>query len=85
MDAGFVRSNPGLGRGLAGETADCRRVGARDRDLYAEPASVKRDNFVDRLGVRMRSHARLSIELVFANHALSPIDLRFDMVLQHAA
>jgi hypothetical protein len=28
---------------------------------------------------------RLSIELVFANHALSPIDHRFDMVLQDAA
>ena len=80
-----MRSDPGLGRGLAVETADRRRVGARDRDLYAEPASIKRDNFVDRLGVRMRSHVRLSIELVFANYALSPIELRFDVVLQDAA
>ena len=84
MYAGFVRNDPGLGRGLAVETANRRRVGVRDRDLYAEPASIEQDNFVDGLGVRMRPHVRLSIELVFANHALLPIDLRFDMVLQDA-
>ena len=83
--AGFVRSDPGLSRGLGVKTADRRRVGIRDRDLYAEPASIEQDDFIGRLGVWVRSHARLSIELVFANHALSPIDHRFDMVLQDAA
>src|SRR5262252_3365377 len=53
--------------------------------VTAESANFKQNDFVDRLGVWMRSHVRLSIELVFANHALSPIDHRFDMVLQDAA
>jgi hypothetical protein len=83
--AGFVRGDPGLSRGLGVEAADRRRIGVRDGDPYAEATSIEDHDFVDRLGVRMRSHVRLSIELVFANHALAPIDLRFDMVLQHAA
>ena len=83
--AGFVHSDPGLSRGLGVETADRRRVGIRDGNLYAEPAGIEQDDFVDRLGVWVRSHVRLSIELVFANYALSPIELRFDVVLQDAA
>jgi hypothetical protein len=83
--AGFVQSDPGLSRSLGIKTADRRRVGIWDRNLYAEPASIEQDDFVGRFGVWMRSHVRLSIELVFANHALSPIDLCFHMVLQDAA
>jgi hypothetical protein len=83
--AGFMQSDPGLSRGLAVETADRRRVGIWDRNLYAEPAGIEQDDFVGRFGVWMRSHVRLSIELVFAHHALSPIDLCFDMILQDAA
>jgi hypothetical protein len=79
--AAFVRSYPGLGRSLGVEIADRRWVGARYRDLHAEPAGIQPDDFVDRLGVWMRSHVRLWIELVFANHALAAIDLRFDVVL----
>ena len=51
-------------------------LGSGSENPYAEPASIKWDDFIDRLGVRMRSHVRVSIELVFANHALSPIDHR---------
>jgi hypothetical protein len=53
--------------------------------LYAEAAGIEQNDFVDRLGMWMRSHVRLSIELVLANHTLPPIDHCFDMVLQDAA
>ena len=82
--AGFVRSDPGLGSGLGIETADRRRIGIRDRNLYAEATGIEQNDFVDRLGVWMRSHVRLSIELVLANHPLSPIEPRLHMVLQDA-
>jgi hypothetical protein len=84
LHATFVRSDPGRGRSFGVEPADHRRAGVGDRYPYAEPAGIERDNFVDRVGVWMRSHVRLSIELVFANHALATVDLGFDMVLQDA-
>jgi hypothetical protein len=71
----------GFGKSIATLGLSCSAIFGR----LMEPATIKRDDFVDRLGVRMRPRVRLSIELIFANHALSPIELRFDMVLQDAA
>jgi hypothetical protein len=81
----FVRSDPSLGRSLGVETADRRRIGVRDRNLYAEPTGVKRDDFVDSHSVGMRPHVGLPIELVFVNHPLATVDLRVDAVFQDAA
>ena len=81
----FVRSDPSLGRSLGIETADRRRIGVRDRNLYAEPTSVKWDDFVDSHSVGMRRHVGLPIELVFVNHPLATVDLPIDTVFKDAA
>lgn len=81
LHATFMRSDPGRGRSLAVEPANRCRAGVRDRYPYAKAAGIERDDFVDRLGMWMRSHVRLSIELIFANHALATVALGFDMVL----
>ena len=71
LHATLVRSDPGRSPGP--EPADRRRAGVQDRHLYTEPTGIKQDDFVDRLRMWMRFHARLSIELVFANHALASV------------
>ena len=52
----LVRGDPRLSCSLGVETADCGWVGVRDGNLYAEPTNVKRHNFIDCLGVWVRSH-----------------------------
>jgi hypothetical protein len=80
-----VRGDPAHRRSLGFKPADRRRAGIRDQHPYAKPATgIERDDFIGRPRMRMRSHIRLSIELVFANHALATVDLGFDLVLQDA-
>lgn len=57
LNAAFMGSDPGFGGSLRREAADRRRAGIRDRNLHAEPASIHRNNFVQCLGVGVRSHA----------------------------
>jgi hypothetical protein len=86
LHATLVRGDPGRCRSFRFKPADRRWAGIRDRHPYAKAADgIKRDDVIGRLRMWMRSHLHLSIELVFASHALATVDLGFDLVLQDAS